>query len=233
MTPSRRFPHRGVFDSGCRMHGRYAGWVIIVCFFAVVAGFIAGLPPDHWFKEKYITPGWMTAVATLLLFLITCLLGLLAYRQDKTSRAQLRAYLFAEDPRIQEGGAMGYPTAKLWIKNFGQTPAYGVAIKHFISFNHYPIPTLEDMPKPDEISRTNLGPGQRLRIEISMEEALTSPEYDAIYQGRAAIYVFAVVQFTDAFDCQWRSTIRLMHTHRNLGTDELEVCSEGNETRQL
>ena len=128
---------------------------------------------------------------------------------------------------------MGYPTAELWIKNFGQTPAYGVTIKHFISFNRYPIPTLEGMPEPDEISRTNMGPGQKFRIEISTKDALTSPQYDEINQRKAAIYVFVVVQFTDAFHHQWRSTIRLMHTYRNLGTNTLGVCSEGNETLQL
>jgi hypothetical protein len=73
----------------------------------------------------------ITALATVLLTIVTSGLVLIGYRQIKTTRAELRAYIFVEFSGIQDGAtlpnapipvAAGCPNSHVVIKNSGQTP---------------------------------------------------------------------------------------------------------------
>jgi hypothetical protein len=196
---------------------------------------VAALGGVSWgFIEHHVSAEGWTAFATILLALITGGLVYFGFEQAKTTRAQLRAYLFIDECRIKDVGAMGYPEATVDIKNFGQTPAHGVTAIFALELDTYPTPTGKalETPSADELSRSDLGPGSKITVRAARDDALSSPEWDEINGERKALYVIGEVKFTNAFDEEWVSTIRLMHTRRNLGTTNLEICPEGNETRR-
>jgi hypothetical protein len=89
---------------------------IFVSFFDILSVF----NPDVW-----------TAAATVLLTFITGGLVIVGYWQIRTIRAQLRAYVFvsaAKVTNVVEGNDI--PQVHVYIKNYGQTPAYELRNPH-------------------------------------------------------------------------------------------------------
>jgi hypothetical protein len=203
-------------------------WGTLLWIAAALSGVSWGLIAHHVSAEVWI------AFATILLAGITGGLVYFGFEQAKTTRAQLRAYLFLDDPRIENVGVLNYPLTIVGIKNFGQTPAHGVTAVFSNEVDTYPTPTgkATEVPHVEELSRADLGPTSKIIVRISRDDALTSADMDAIKAQRAALYVTGVVNFTDAFGDKWVSHIRLMHTYRNLGTTTLEICPAGNETKR-
>src|SRR5438552_10833727 len=92
--------------------------------------------------DNHPTPDWWLIGVTFLLVIAT---GELVYYARDTARRQLRAYISVHRSDIAgiDGGQT--PVATLLIKNYGQTPAYGVTqmggIAMGVSFDTLPPPS--------------------------------------------------------------------------------------------
>jgi hypothetical protein len=151
---------------------------------------------------------------------------------------QLRAYLSILKARIQNVAAGERPRVSFKVKNMGQTPANKLSAHVHIGFGQFPMPkgaNVNAPPNPDEISRVDLAPKMRVAHGVTMGHPLTESQFNQINDGKAAIYIVANLEFTDAFSRKWIQHLRLMYSWRALhsGSDKLEVCEEGNGIEEI
>jgi hypothetical protein len=155
----------------------------------------------------------------------------------QTAERQLQAYISLSKARIISVEAGQRPTAKIAIRNSGQTPAYDLSAELAIGIGPFPIQKgakVNPLPTPHEISRLTVGPGTRVRQTAMQKLPLTIDEFNAIKAGQAAIYVAGRIRYRDAFGRGWVNNFRLMYNRRGFesGSWRLEVCEEGNEIKQ-
>ena len=147
----------------------------------------------------------ITAVGTLLLFLVTGILGWIAYRQFTTTRAQLRAYVGVTVESIVNP-APGLNTQAIFrMENFGDTPANGVRYLAGLAVLPHPllksqsdifIPHPEQTPPNMTIHKGQRAPGEAFFAGnvFSAEDytrATTAPDN--------RLYVAGIVEYTDVF----------------------------------
>jgi hypothetical protein len=111
-----------------------------------------------------LSPESWTALATVLLTFVTAGLVLFNFRQERTTRVQLRAYVFVRAARINGVRPGQAPTATITLQNFGQTPAFRVRQWANMGFDQWPPtmePPMEDRPG-DILPETTLGPSGEL-----------------------------------------------------------------------
>lgn len=150
--------------------------------------------------------GAITAVATVLLTVVTAILAWLAFRQGRTSRAQLRAYIaafpgaiFAIDPNQRLVGTFAFT-------NGGRTPAYKVEQVAVLRIEQHPLPpnfrfpNLRSAPRP---SRIVMHPGIKYGGQVVADNNFTQTQIVEILQapaqGGRRLYVFGQVNYVDAF----------------------------------
>lgn len=162
-------------------------------------------------------------LAILLGFSGTVLLVLTLWETRKTSRAELRAYLFldAETPigpfKIAVGEA---PSGMIHIKNFGQTPAYGIVCQRGTMDGPWPIPDDFCFPEDDTYiieTGASLPPGATTSFPIFKEgQSVSQKAFDEIMAGSATFYIWGRIKYRDVFG-------RLHRTNFCLGTDPNSV----------
>jgi hypothetical protein len=140
----------------------------------------------------------ITALATVLLAVITSGLIWSGVEQLKTNRAQLRGYVFVSGARaINVSENAGIPEAHVVIKNFGQTPVYKVMNVSGIAADQFPAPATLDLTiRGSEFgsprrSKSDLGPTQSEESITSAGRALTDHERQAVATGNGAVWVMA------------------------------------------
>ena len=147
--------------------------------------------------------GVITGVSTAFLAWITYLLVVLGRGQEKTSRAQLRAYVMVGTATISNIIGDKMPVAKIQIKNFGQTPAYNLNAGISMGFAKWPF---QDVEWPtfvfvgEKRSERPIAPGDDFPLLIDLGKALSAEQVAAIYGGRWALWVAGKVIYKDAFD---------------------------------
>jgi hypothetical protein len=162
----------------------------------------------------------ITAVATVLLALITGGLVWTAYLQIRTSRVQLRAYVFPMNAVLVEGTVLvppradrkDYPGIVIDWRNTGQTPAYKVVTWARIEIIE---PINEEklvVPHLDPIHHTSLGAGANGTKSLWFERALSASEIDDIGREVKGIYLFGRIEYLDIFNEQRFSNFRLKYT---------------------
>jgi len=143
------------------------------------------------------------AAFTVLLVVVTGTLWLatekLVKGAEDTAERQLRAYVLIDEARIENALIGKMPTAKITLKNFGQTPAYDTIQWATMGIDHYP-PTLT-FPVHDgqDRARANLGPGGKFLLYPELGAILTAEQFDALNRKEAALYVIGWVKYRDAF----------------------------------
>jgi hypothetical protein len=141
-----------------------------------------------------------TAVATFLLLWTL-------WETRRTSRAELRAYVFAEgaiiyihknQTPVTENGKIGITVV---IKNSGQTPAYnlwhwcGIELCDQSKDDSLKIPT-----NNDEVGFKNtISPGGAMSAARRLVKKLTQKEIAGIKSGSLAIYAYGRIEYTDTF----------------------------------
>lgn len=135
------------------------------------------------------------AAGTLFLWLAT---RRLVKESEETAERQLRAYIFPENVIVDAThGVLRYT---ITFKNCGQTPAYDVTLYTTMAAAVYPM--LEE-PKgpatPPTESNGHLGPGLSIHCHTIPDPPVTSDEIKAIRAGKAALYLFGKISYTDAF----------------------------------
>jgi hypothetical protein len=151
-----------------------------------------------------------------------------------TSQRELRAYVFVESAFINNAinarpnpGELQVPIsdarvthpnegplAVLHLKNFGRTPAHDVV--HLSAMFVREFPLVGDLPPLNRgpfTTRAMLAPeNTSMRaVRRSPNVALSPAEVDAIFDGRAAIYIYGRIEYRDEFgDPHW-GEYRFMH----------------------
>jgi hypothetical protein len=146
--------------------------------------------------------GAITALATLLLTFVTAILVWMAFQQNRTTRAQLRAYVMVGTADTADIAFDRMPKGKIQIKNFGQTPAHNVCASIAMGFAEWPFQDLE-WPvfdaHPVNRSERPLAPGDDFSLHIDLGRALSREQVAAIYGGRWALWIAGKVFYKDAF----------------------------------
>ncbi|HEY5048919.1 MAG TPA: hypothetical protein VII49_12970 [Rhizomicrobium sp.] len=171
----------------------------------------------------------VTALGTVLLFVVTGLLTWVAYDQGQTSRAQLRAYLFVETADIEWETPESIPSANVKLKNFGQTPAKSVC--HWMHVIYGPNPRTNPFPDIDtSVKRPRaFPPGAVSRTYPRLTRALAPEEIQALANGDAAIYIRGKIEYVDVFGKD-RWTVFCLFTGGALGlTKQVAQHSDGND----
>jgi len=189
-------------------------------------------------KKDY---GWMhklwhdpIAVFTLFLFLATVALWLATRRLVRTSQntavQQLRAYVFAkpDDPIPFDPSKILRVPVK--VRNFGQTPAYGLTSALYIGFYRFPLDSPLDMPIYDTMaSKSPLAPGEYVTQYAVLTDRLNQTEINIIKSSKAAIFVSGELVYHDAFKKRRRTTFCLYSTGIAFMHGEFACYNEGNE----
>jgi hypothetical protein len=181
-----------------------------------------------------IHSGMVTGVATALLAIITALLACIASDQIKTTRAQLRAYVWVPESSINDVLGTVKVRATLKIQNSGQTPASEVTQWGRLGYGPYPlgqiIHQLEGGPESAFSSKSYLGPGGSLFLEPIADRLYSPQEIASIKAKTGAIYVWGEIKYRDAFRRD-QSTKFVLFKGGDVGTSGQNLSSyrDGNE----
>ena len=190
-------------------------------------------------KEKTESDRWLVrftailAVATVVLAVGTGFLWNATRRlvrgAEQTAERQLRAYVSVESATIT-GLQTGFtPTARLRVKNFGQTPAYaltgngGIALG--IAFDKLPPPTSTQPGK----TVSGLPIGATTDQFHVLPAPLTQEMVDLLTNGALTLWVYGSMQYQDAFS-RVRTTSYRFQAGGATGVhgDQLAICEDGN-----
>ena len=177
----------------------------------------------------------------------------IADRQRLASELQLRAHVFVDLGNITNvanplptflnvpnpnPAAINFPNtgpmAYLQIKNFGNTPAYDVM--HWAAIHYDRFPLTAPLPRRQRtrgtFTRNTLGPGSPNTKNVNLAMPLTAQQIADLRAGIAAIYVYGIIAYRDAFGKRRRTRYRLMHIDSagriGLSTN-LTGCATGND----
>jgi len=178
----------------------------------------------------------ITAISTLLLFLVTAGLVWVAHRQHTTARAELRAYVFVTKCKVThvvEGDGQGAAEAVVVIKNAGQTPARGVTNITGFAFDQYPPPPTLVLKVPRQLgdqSRFDLPPGEETVAITSPGICFTDPLKRELAEGKRVIFIYGEIRYRDVFGRDQTTQYRLMMGGPvGVNKGRLIGCKEGNE----
>jgi hypothetical protein len=149
----------------------------------------------------------LTAIATVFLTLITGVLAWLAYRENATTRAQLRAYVsveIASSPPIRQKGTLRFEFRPDIVNN-GQTPAKRLEVLSRIDVSEFAVPKNFDYrippnPPGNLKSVTTLGVGMKRFHHCIIQRALTRDELRKLAKAKLAFHIWGTVTYFDIFD---------------------------------
>ena len=121
---------------------------------------------------------------------------------EDTAQRQLRAYVMVSSAAIENLSSGRKPTAKLILKNTGQTPAH--AVSHWCAAGVAPYPMPDHIVRAlknheAELSSRPLPPGAEAQ-SWSESDILTEAQYEGLSDGTHALYVVGEIRYTDAFN---------------------------------
>jgi len=142
----------------------------------------------------------ITALATVLLAAITFGLILSAIDQQRTTRAQLRAYVMIESVAITGISNGEKPDVHVTIKNYGQTPATKVTHWAKLGFSTWsniggPIPGRD---ANERLPESVMGPGSTLHLVTGIDLAFNEETIAALAAQSHALYLKGEVRYVDA-----------------------------------
>jgi hypothetical protein len=152
---------------------------------------------------------------TILFTTIATLLLIWTFRETRrTSRAELRAYLFPDGVAlvvVTEGPNKGKVVASLRIKNSGQTPAFNVV--------HWADVLLSDfqdqsnlIPPPLAGPSNPIPPGGDLHKHVLLQTKPTRADLAAVKAGKKAAFVYGRIEYLDAFGATRHTNYRLHYS---------------------
>jgi hypothetical protein len=150
---------------------------------------------------------------------------------EKTSRQQLRAYLFPKFPRMVIFNHGKICVHQMLVKNYGQTPADDVVVisnTDFLDPNPVPFPNLDE---PDEISKSTIAPTGEIIFTTETEYPLTIENLENVASGTKAFFVWGQIRYNDAFGRPQTTDFRLRFGKIQLqaGSGVMMICDDGNQ----
>lgn len=190
--------------------------------------------PSEW-RKKFICESKITdaviAVLTAFLVVFTGLLVWVGGRQERTTRQQMRAFVYLESGSIyniaspinplasyKPTGAEVIspnegPGAQLVIKNTGSTPAFNVV--HWGAITIGPYPLVGQLPPrihAPNMPASAIPPGGINTKGVRIPGGRLTPEQVAgLRDGTQAIWVYGEIDYRDAFRRTRTSRYRLFH----------------------
>jgi hypothetical protein len=170
----------------------------------------------------------ITALATVMLTIVTRGLFVMARQQIVTSRAQLRAYVAVQSGQIHAVAGEA-PRAQVTVKNYGQTPAYKFKIVGGIGLGQ----SFDKLPPPTGDPRGTAGvlaPAGVFQWFMVAPVVLSAEVHDHLVAGNLTLFVYGEVYYEDAFGVPRTLKYRMMFGG-TVGTqsNQLASCAEGNE----
>jgi len=155
-----------------------------------------------------VKPGeWLLFLATMGLWFAT---WRLVSGADKNAAKQLRPYVFLSAAEIRD--PLGTPRIKIKIKNFGQTPAYGIVFWNTGILREYPLTSpLIRTNGGSFVPKMDLGPTGMIETEVPWNGAISQENRQALVDGRIALYFFGQIDYNDAFGKSWYTKFRFVN----------------------
>lgn len=155
----------------------------------------------------------------------------------ETAERQLRAYLAiatqSDPPGAALGGILieeGQISVNLFIKNCGQTPAYGMRDWCNIAVLDEPLSgRIPKLWKRKVDAKSVIAPGQVITVSRKKRPGISANETYRIGMGSALIYVYGVITYKDAFFKKRYLKFRYTTNATSGTTDNLMICAEGND----
>jgi hypothetical protein len=189
--------------------------------------------PAEW-RKKFICESKITdvviAALTIFLAIFTGLLVWVGSKQERTTRQQMRAFVYPEVGAIfnvasplaplavyKPTGAeivspSEGPLARLTIKNTGSTPAYLVKHAANVCVAEYPLKSvLPALLSTDQAPSSALPPGGFNTKTVKIPNRLTDQQVAGLREGTMAIWVYGEITYRDAFRRDRLSQYRLFH----------------------
>lgn len=183
--------------------------------------------------------GQITVWIVILTAFGTIALGLTLFEQRRTSRAELRAYVFPDTvvitPRTREDvepkSDRGKPKCLIIIRNTGQTPAYKV--RHWGNMDLLPVEAESSLATPhlNLSAKSSIPPGGANTKVCGLDRKLTPAEGTLIKKGALAFFIWGRIEYEDTFGRTHYSNYRMIGTGRwPLPEDANPLfCEEGND----
>jgi hypothetical protein len=170
----------------------------------------------------------ITALATVMLTIVTRGLFVVARQQIVTSRAQLRAYVAVQSGQIEAVPGKA-PKAQVTVKNYGLTPAYKFRIVGAMGI----APSFETLPPPTGDPRGTLGvlaPSGIFQWYMVAPKVLSDEAYAHLAAGNLTLFVYGEVHYEDAFGVSRVLKYRTMFGGpAGIQSNQLASCADGNE----
>lgn len=125
-----------------------------------------------------------------------------AFRSERTAKAQLRAFISVESDEIQSFSTQKRPFTKLKLNNIGTTPAFDTRSKSWIEPVPHPLPDNYQFPKVqiDWVQTGTIFPHQEIELRRTASRNFSQQEITDICAESKKICVYAVVFYKDIFD---------------------------------
>jgi hypothetical protein len=180
---------------------------------AIKRGFIRQGDFIHDFREEIVAVGTLFIAAfTVILSFATGFLYFatrdLVEGADKNAEKQLRPYVFLSDAKISD--AAGTPKIYIKIKNFGQTPAYGLSFWTEGALREYPITSKLVRSNSNHSALIDIGPTGSIETTVDWNGPIQDPDKAALIAKTKAIYVFGKITYRDTFGHDWSTEFRFM-----------------------
>jgi hypothetical protein len=197
-------------------------------------------------QSQNISPSWslsdkIAVIASVVAFLQFVALVWTVMVMIFNGRRQLRAYLAVDTVGIFEGNMVSPPQPArvntpgiaMFIKNYGQTPAYKVVSMARIAV----IPVIDEtlsLVLPAQLEQrfaTTLSAGSTFNKALWFDRPLTLNEIADIATGVRAIYAYGRIEYVDAFKKYRVSNFRLHYTGQfpPLPNAVLSISDKGND----
>jgi hypothetical protein len=191
--------------------------------------------PSEW-RKKFICESKITdAVIAALTFFLAIFTGLLVSvgnRQERTTRQQMRAFVYLDQgsvfnvasplfplPVYKPTGAEIFsptdgPGASLTIKNTGATPAYSVVHWGGIFAGDFPLKgPLPPREKSNSFPSSAIPPGGINTKAVRLPFPLTPEQIAGLRNGTFAIWIYGEITYRDAFRRKRTTNYRLFHNN--------------------
>ncbi|MGH9781170.1 MAG: hypothetical protein ACRD33_05065 [Candidatus Acidiferrales bacterium] len=151
----------------------------------------------------------LTAIATVFLTVITGVMAWLAYRQNVTARAELRAYVSVEPsstPGFRQRPGLLFEFRPDIVNN-GQTPANRVQVISRIDVSPFNVPSnfvyrIPPNPPGRTKSVLTLGAAQKRFHNCIMPRRVTWNEMRRIAKGELWFHIWGTITYFDIFEAQ-------------------------------
>jgi hypothetical protein len=211
-------------------------------------------PQSEW-RKRFICESKITdAVIAILTFFLAIFTGLLVWvgnKQERTTRRQMRAFVYLNNGSVYNiasplaplaiykptGAELVSPNegplAQLTIKNSGSTPAFKVMHWGNILVSDFPLKiSLPPIQKSKNAPSSAIPPEGVNTKTIRIFQALTPDEVAGLRNGTKAIWIYGEINYRDAFRRKRTSRYRLFHNNQSgaIGvSNDLTWAEGGNE----